>query len=216
MKTWSKAVWETITPIFDKITAHPFLTDLMTGALEREKFLFYLNQDALYLDDFGKVLAGIAVKCPDRGHVEDFLRFSGDTIAVERELHSSYLGQIDPSVRPSPACLLYTSFMHRQLAAAPLEVAVASVLPCFWVYQAVGDFLLAKGAVPGNPYQGWIYTYGGEEYGKAVTRAIAIADELADKTTASVREEMTRAFVLCTRMEWMFWDSAWRLEEWPI
>lgn len=216
MSTWSDGAWEAITPVFENIIRHPFLVDLMTGALAREKFLFYLNQDALYLDDFGKVLAGIAVKSPNRGHVEDFIGFAGDTIAVERELHRSYLGQVDSAARPSPACLLYTSFMHRQLAVAPLEVAVASVLPCFWVYQAVGDFLLSKHPAPNNPYQSWIDTYGGEEYGRAVTRAIAIADEMAGGTTAPVREEMTRAFVLGTRMEWMFWDSAWRLEEWPV
>lgn len=216
MTTWSDEAWEAITPVFEKILEHPFLKGLMSGTLDREKFLFYLNQDALYLDDFGKVLAGIAVKSPDRGHVEDFLKFAGDTIAVERELHRSYLGSVDSAARPSPTCLLYTSYMHRQLALAPLEVAVASVLPCFWVYQAVGDFLLSQTPVPKNPYQSWIDTYGGEEYGQAVTKAISIANELAGKTTPSVRGEMTHAFVLGTRMEWMFWDSAWHKEDWPV
>lgn len=189
---------------------------LMNGTLDREKFLFYLGQDALYLDDFGKVLAGIAVKSPSRSHVEDFLKFSGDTIAVERELHRSYLGSVDSAATPSPTCLLYTSFMHRQLALAPLEVAVASVLPCFWVYQAVGDYLLSQTPVSENPYQSWIDTYGGEEYGQAVKKAIAIANELADQTTSEIRGEMTRAFTMATRMEWMFWDSAWQKENWPV
>lgn len=216
MTTWSAAAWEAITPVYDEILRHPFLRELMAGTLDRKKFLVYLNQDALYLDDFGKVLAGIAVKCPRRSHVDDFLRFAGDTIAVERELHRSFLGQIDSASLPSPTCLLYTSFMHRQLALAPLEVAVATVLPCFWVYQAVGEHILANRPTPGNPYQSWIDTYGGEEYGLAVKRAVAIADELAEASTEAAREEMTRAFVLCAKMEWMFWDSAWRLEEWPV
>ena len=213
---WSEETWKTITPIFEKILIHPFLEGLMNGTLDKEKFLFYLNQDALYLDDFGKVLAGVAVKSPNRSHVESFLKFSGDTIAVERELHRSYLGSVDSAASPSPTCLLYTSFMHRQLAIAPLEVAVASVLPCFWVYQAVGDFLLSQAPVSQNPYQSWIDTYGGEEYGQAVTKAIAIANELADRTTPGIRGEMTRAFTMGTQMEWMFWDSAWRKEAWPV
>ena len=216
MKTWSNEAWGAIAPVFEETIRHPFLTGLMGGGLAMEKFLFYLNQDALYLDDFGKVLAGIAVKSPDRKHVEDFLKFSGDTIAVERELHRSFLGQIDSTAAASPACLLYTSFMHRQLALAPLEVAVATVLPCFWIYKAVGDFILAGEPVKENPYQNWINTYGGDEYGQAVERAVAIADELAAETTAAVRAEMTAAFVLCSKMEWMFWGSAWRLEQWPF
>lgn len=216
MKTWSETAWDAITPLFDAIISHPFLAGMLDGSLEQKKFIFYLNQDALYLDDFGKVLAGIAVKSPERAHVEDFLRFAGDTIAVERALHRSYIGQVDSGARPAPSCLLYTSFMHRQLAVAPLEVAVASVLPCFWVYQAVGEYLLAQKPAANNPYQSWIDTYGGEEYGRAVTRAIAVANELAGRVSPAAREEMTRAFVLCTRMEWMFWDAAWRLEEWPV
>lgn len=216
MSKWSETAWGAITPIFEAILRHPFLAGLTAGTLDREKFLFYLDQDALYLDDFGKALAGIAVKSAARDHVESFLQFSGDTIAVERELHRSYLGQIDSAASPTPTCLLYTSFMHRQLAIAPVEVAVATVLPCFWVYQAVGDSILAGETVPGNPYQNWINTYGGDEYGQAVTRAVAIADALAEQTTPAVRAEMTRAFVLCARMEWMFWDAAWRLEKWPV
>ncbi|MDR1043654.1 MAG: TenA family protein [Candidatus Adiutrix sp.] len=214
--TWSRTVWQSIEPVFSQITTHPFLTGLMAGSLELEKFLFYLGQDALYLDDFGKVLAGIAVKNPHRDQVEDFLSFAADTINVERALHRSFLGQMKSEVEASPACLLYTSFMHRQLALAPVEVAVATVLPCFWVYKEVGDFILAGEKTSANPYQTWIDTYGGEEYAGAVARAIGAADRLAAGTTAGIRGQMTAAFMLCTRMEWMFWDSAWRLESWPV
>ena len=49
-----------------------------------------------------------------------------------------------------------------------------------------------------------------------VTRAVAIADELAEASAPANRREMTLAFELASRMEWMFWDSAWRLEPWPV
>jgi thiaminase/transcriptional activator TenA len=214
--TWSDEAWSAIQGIFREITVHAFVTGLIDGGLEREKFLFYLNQDALYLDDFGKVLAGIAAKCSDRSHTEDFLGFAKDTITVERALHREYLGQIDAGAKASPACLLYTSYMQRQMLLAPLEVIVATVLPCFWIYQEVGDFILAQKPGDDNPYKKWIDTYGGEEYGQAVKRAVAIADELAAAATPATRERMTEAFVLCSKMEWMFWDSAWRLEQWPL
>jgi len=213
---WSREAWRAINPIFEAIIRHPFLLGLTDGSLEKSKFLFYLNQDALYLDDFGKVLAGIAVKSPIRSHVDAFLEFSADTIKVERALHQSFLGQLSPHSDPSPSCLLYTSFMHRQLALEPLEIAVATVLPCFWIYQEVGGYILSLKPAPGNPYQSWIETYGGEEYGQAVTKAIAIADELAARVPAETRARMNRAFVLCSKMEWMFWDAGWREEGWPI
>ena len=213
---WSRQAWQSIEPIFEAITKHPFLLGLTDGSLSTSKFLFYLNQDALYLDDFGKVLAGIAVKSQNRKHVDAFLEFSSDTIKVERTLHQSYLGQIKTDASPSPSCLLYASFMHRQLALESIEVAVATVLPCFWIYQEVGEYILAKKPFPGNPYQSWIDTYGGEEYGQAVKRAVSIADELAAGSSDETRRRMTKAFVACSKMEWMFWDAGWREESWPV
>jgi thiaminase/transcriptional activator TenA len=33
---------------------------------------------------------------------------------------------------------------------------------------------------------------------------------------AAEREAMRAAYLKATRYEWMFWDSAWRLEAWPV
>ena len=45
--------------------------------------------------------------------------------------------------------------------------------------------------------------------------AVAMCDELAKATTPAIRKQMTEAYVNATRMEWMFWDSAWKKEGWP-
>jgi thiaminase/transcriptional activator TenA len=214
--TWSAKAWRAIGPVFGKILALPFLDELAKGSLSRERFLFYVAQDALYLEDFGRVLAGLAMKLPKPGHGASFLGFASEAMAVEAELHRSYLGDKPDRPAASPTCLLYVSCLHRLLAIAPLETALAAVLPCFWIYKETGDYILSQGQVIGNPYQPWIDTYGGEAYAKSVSSALAIADELASRATEELRAQMTEAFVLCSRLEWMFWDSAWRLEEWPV
>ena len=139
-------------------------------------------------------------------------------MAVERSLHESYLGKnkLPGQIVSSPTCLLYTSHIIKQLYDAPLEVAMAAVLPCFWVYKEVGDYILAKQNKNANPYQAWIDTYGGDEFASAVQKAIVICDEVAASCTESQRQAMTNAYVLCTKMEWMFWDSAWKMEIWPV
>jgi thiaminase/transcriptional activator TenA len=106
--------------------------------------------------------------------------------------------------------------MHRQLSFRPLEIAMASLLPCFWIYKEVGDYILAKAKTEANPYQSWIDTYGGEEYASSVTLAVNLTDKLAQGVTESLKEEMTQSFVLTSKMEWMFWDSAYKLEKWPV
>jgi len=215
---WSEQAWKEADPVYRRILELDFVRELVTGTLNREKFLFYIQQDALYLAGFGKALAGIAAKLDNTEYSQAFLAFAGECMAVERALHESYLGKknLPEQLEPSPTCLLYTSYILKQLYDAPLEVAMATVLPCFWVYKKVGDHILATQSKNGNPYQAWIDTYGGDEFAAAVRKAIAICDEVAASCTEARRRAMIEAFVLCTKMEWMFWDSAWKLEAWPV
>ena len=172
----------------------------------------------MYLSDYGSVITGIASKLKDPSHTESFIRFAGDSIVVERALHESFIHGINEKdrLKPSPACLLYTSYLWRQLANAPIEVSVAAVLPCFWIYKAVGDYILANQTNEENPYQTWINTYGGDDFSRSVSRAIEICDELAESCTESRQKEMLEAFVVCSKMEYLFWDSAHNLEQWKI
>lgn len=215
---WSEQAWKAAKPVYDKIIIHPFIQGLINGTLDNEKFVFYIKQDALYLAEYGKVLTGIASKLTNSAHIESFIHFAGDSVAVEKELHASFVSKIDMNntTEPSPGCLLYTSYLLRQLANAPVEVIAAAVLPCFWIYKEVGDYILEHQTKGENPYQDWIDTYGGEAFAQSVASAIAICDELAGKCTNEQCEAMTDAYVMCSKLEWIFWDSAWRLEKWAV
>ncbi|NOU61411.1 thiaminase II [Marinifilum caeruleilacunae] len=213
---WSVEAWRRIEGIYTQILEHPFINDLMSGELEREKFNFYLQQDSLYLAEFGKVLAGIAGKLEDSEHRKAFLDFASDTVSVEQAVHQFYLSDQKKKTTASPSCLLYTSFIHKQLAAASVLEAAAAVLPCFWIYKKVGDYILANQSKEDNPYQNWIDTYGGEEFAQAVEKAISICDKLAVQASIEKRKKMWDAFVKASKMEWIFWDSAYKKEGWPV
>lgn len=214
---WSRKAWETIIPIYNKTIELPFIKELMNGTLDKEKFAFYIQQDALYLADYGKLLTAIATRLNKTEHIATFIGFANESIAVENELHETLFTQLNLNKKQeaSPSCLLYTSFLLRQLN-APVEVMVAAVLPCFWIYKEIGDYILANQVRENNPYQAWIETYGGEDYEKSVKKAIAICDELADACTDEQQTAMTEAFINCSKLEWMFWDSAYHLEQWKI
>ena len=213
---WSEEAWNAAQPIYQKILELPFLKELMDGTLSREKFIFYIQQDALYLAEYGKVMTGIASKLSNPKQIEAFIQFAGESIAVENALHESFIHELKDKPEASPSCLLYTSYLLRQLATAPIEVIVAAVLPCFWIYKEVGDYILEHQTKGNNPYQDWINTYGGEEFEKSVKTAIDICDQLAEQCTPEQRQSMTEAFVMCSKLEWMFWDSAYNLEQWKI
>lgn len=216
MKRWSDEAWEAALPVYRKILEHPFVGKLSAGTLSPERFRFYIRQDALYLDGYARRLAHIASRLARKEHTEAFLRFALDGVEVERALHEQFLGGEHPSPDEiSPACLLYTSLLGSQ-AMAPVEVEAAAVLPCFVVYQRVGEHIHARQQGADNPYRRWIETYADPSFAEAAALATRICDELADAAGEETRQRMTELFVRCTRMEWLFWESAWRLETWNI
>ncbi|MCI9053532.1 MAG: thiaminase II [Muribaculaceae bacterium] len=212
---WSDGAWTAAAPIYDKILTHPFVIELARGTLPPEKFTYYLRQDSLYLDNYARVLAHIASRLNDKKHVEDFMRFAIDGIEVEKAMHAVFLDSKLPARgETSPACMLYTSVLGA-CATLPAEVEAAAVLPCFWIYEKVGKHIMASAGAD-NPYRQWIDTYGDATFEASTRRAIKICDELADKASTEVRQMMTDKFVTCTKMEWLFWDSAYNLEQWKI
>ena len=238
MKRWSDEAWEAALPTYEKILRHPFVGALAAGTLSADRFRFYIRQDALYLDGYARRLAHVAARLPRKEQTEAFLHFALDGIAVERALHAQFLAGDLPTVEEmSPTCLLYTSVLEAQ-ATAPVEVEAAAVLPCFVVYQRVGEAILARAraaeapnAAPSptaetpertdtplleNPYRAWIETYADPAFAASTERAVAICDELAAAAGAETRSRMTELFVRCTRMEWLFWESARNLENWKI
>ena len=215
---FSDKAWERITPLYDKILAMPFNQELMEGTLDLEKFKFYMAQDAYYLGEFGKTLATLGGRLNDLNHVLAFTEFAGGAIVVERALHESYFQEfgIPDLINPSPTCLLYTNYILNQAAYSNVEIGVAAVLPCFWIYKKVGDHIYANHHHDGHQYKKWIETYAGEEFAQSVKLAIDITNALAEKASPDAQEKMLEAFEMASKLEWMFWDSAYRMEKWEV
>ncbi len=220
-QSFTDDAWERIAPLYAKILDLPFNQELAAGTLARERFVFYMLQDAHYLSWFARALAVTAARAPDNEAVIQFASSAREALVVERALHESFFARfgVPPeeaaAIEPSPTCAHYTHYLLALAHNAPYEVAVAALLPCFWMYWEVGKHLLAI-AAPDNPYQAWIDTYADEAFAEGVRKVIAITDQLAEATTEARREAMHEAFRRASQLEWMFWDSAYRQEAWPI
>jgi len=217
--TWTAESWERIAPLYQKIISHPFNQELMEGSLSLNRFTYYIGQDAHYLMEFGRALAIIAGRMENPNHMLAFSRFATGAVVVERALHAGYFKtfQIEKQEAPSPTTTLYTQYLLTKAALSSLEEAVAAVLPCFWIYKKVGDHIyLNQISGKENPYQEWINTYAGDEFGDSVREALSICDDLAAQASSPVRDKMYQAFEMATKLEWMFWDAAYREEGWPI
>ncbi|WP_022867219.1 TenA family protein [Schaalia vaccimaxillae] len=213
--TFSEELWARIAPIRNAIDDLPFVKGLGDGTLERDKFDYYMVQDALYLGVYGRALAGLALMTDDPDDMVFWADCAKNSILVERQLHASHIDVMEAAT-PSPACLAYTSYLLASQT-SDYAVAAAAILPCFWIYQDVGDALLeAAGDLDGHEYGDWIGTYADPVFAEQTQRVCSIIDRLADEGRPQLRERMAQAFEQASRYEWMFWDAAWRKETWPV
>ncbi|MFL9843445.1 thiaminase II [Flavobacterium rhizosphaerae] len=213
---WSEEAWQAAQPVYNTILDMPFIKELANGTLDAEKFKYYLQQDAHYLEHFARALAIIGAKLTDVDTMLQYIRFAEGAVVVERALHDSYFKEykIGERAEVSPTCHHYIHYLQSTAYSADACVGLAAVLPCFWIYKAVGDHIVQIAETTGNPYQNWIATYAGEEFGILVEKAIAITNDAANNATVIQQQQMTEAFMYAARLEYAFWDSAYTLEKW--
>jgi len=217
MSNWYEKISKETEYILQQVKETPFIRELMAGTLPKEVFNFYVNQDRIYLSEYKKVLAQIGIKCLDENDTHFFLDASIGIINVENALHQNFLKQEATTNYPSPSCELYISYLSRMVHTKSLEEGLAAVLPCFTIYKQVGDYILENQTnKDNNPYQNWISTYGGEEFANSVKIAIEITNKHAINAFPKRITRMNEAFEKASKLEWMFWDSAYNKESWKI
>ncbi|RTL88518.1 thiaminase II [Ancylobacter aquaticus] len=219
--SFSAHAWGRNLPTYEAIRTMPFNAALAVGTLSLERFRHYMLQDAHYLIAFGRALAIAAAKADDTDGLVQFAEAAKVAVVVERSLHADFFESFgidaDAFERTpmSPVCHHYSSFLIATAYSEPYPVALAALLPCFWIYAEVGRDILGRAVRP-NPYDAWIDTYAGEEFHEAVRAVIETTDRAAMGASPAVLARMHAAYKRATELEWMFWDSAWRLADWPV
>jgi thiaminase (transcriptional activator TenA) len=208
--------------IWRAIESHPFLRELHAGTLPMDRFTYFILQDYVYLLDFAQVLCQGAAKSPDLETLELFARHALGAVEVERSFHASFgktLGlsreQLD-AVQKGPITQAYIGHLQSVARSGSLSEIVAAVLPCYWIYGEAGR-RLRKGA-PSKPriYREWIETYASEDFWKPVREQIQLMDTLGAAAKPREKKLLVDHFILSSRYEFMFWEQAYRLEQWPI
>lgn len=209
---FSDSLWKQVSPIYQSIIHHPFNLELAQGTLSQEQFLFYMGQDAFYLVNFSRALAFIAARADSSSSTHHFLNFALGALVAERELHSKFLPSNNSwdNIEPSPACMAYSQYLIATAATAPLEEAIAAILPCFWIYREVGRNISSH-TVENNPYIRWIDTYSSQEFSEGTEQAISILNEIATKCSENSLARMQNAFEYSSLFEWHFWNDAYNM-----
>jgi thiaminase/transcriptional activator TenA len=209
--------------LWEGLHRHPFLREMAAGTLPLDTFRFFVEQDLyFFLPDLSRAVAiGAAVSRDDR----EMRHFAEELVAVvERENENNRLlcdrlvemGAADRggSVVPGPATVAYSGYIVSTAACGgPLEIMTV-LLPCTWSYADIGTRLQAE-IQPHPVYADWVGFLAGDEYVELIASRRRTLDELAERIGENHRRRLTEIFRMATRLEHLFWDMAYRCEQWP-
>ncbi|KFI68842.1 thiaminase II [Bifidobacterium magnum] len=198
----------------------PFIRELGAGTLAPEQFAFYLTQDTLYLRDYAKVHAIAATKTDDL-EIMDFMAQVQASIVhgemtMQREFLESY--HLDPATvagaKQSAFAYAYTSNILSVAYTGDLVDILVAILPCAWVYADYGRRLANEFAdeLDSNPYKPWIDMYRTDEFWASGRWLIDHIEPIARTLPESRLEQLETLFVRGVGYEYMFWDSAYRMQ----
>jgi thiaminase/transcriptional activator TenA len=210
--------------IWRTLKEHPFVQELAAGTLPPEKFRFYIEQNLLYLPEYGRAIAIGASKARDLDELHQFA--AALTNIVENEIPTnralrdriSELGDEEPQpagtpVVMAPANVAYTSYLvATAYCGGPLEVMTA-LMPCAWSY---GDIATSLAEVADHPvYAEWVEFFRSARYEDLVGEMRGQLDSMAIDVSAAEHRRLAEIFRTCARLEWGFWEMGYTLAQWP-
>jgi thiaminase/transcriptional activator TenA len=179
----SNDLWQTNHDLAQACLHHPFVLGLADGSLARDRFAYYVGQDAFFLQTFARAYTIAGVKSPNW---EGFctLHALADGVLEELKLHAKYALQwgVDiMNVEPAAATRRYTDFVLATAWAYDTGVTVTALSPCMRLYAYLGQQLAQKNP-PQHQYMDWIRTYCSQDIENLAQQLEQLIDAYASDT----------------------------------
>lgn len=201
----SQTLWQANQELAKASLTNPFVQGIGDGSLPKDKFAYYVGQDAFFLEAFARAYSIAAAKAPNWKSFQTFHSLA-EGVLQELNLHQGYAKswQVDiQAVEPGSATRQYTDFLLATAWSQPVGVTAVAMSPCMRLYAYLGQEL-AKGGIPTHSYQDWITTYSSDEFEPLAQQLETLVDQL------SVDDQLTRSTyqyaMICERD---FFQAAW-------
>lgn len=208
--TWCHNAWQVVQPLLDQIKQHPFQQQMAQGTLSRKVFGHYLQQDRIYLSNYSQEMLRFAQLVEEGPLREQFRIFAADSMAAEQALHEQLMADfgVDAS-EATPTTLQYMRHTSQYLEQGDLSLALASILPCMWIYNELGHFVqsIAQGGKD-NPFHAWIECYSSPLMDEGVPVMQQLINQLAEGEDVQRRALMRRVFMQGVELELAMFSEA--------
>ena len=187
---------------------HPFVEGIADGSLKRQKFAYYVGQDAFFLESFARAYSIAAAKAPDFSVFTTFHNLAGGVLS-ELQLHQSYAEKWDVDLQaqqPGNATRRYTDFLLATAWGGDVGLIAAAMSPCMSLYAFLGTEL-AKDGIPNHQYADWIRTYSSSDF-QPLTEQLENLLNTYGNNTATI----SSAYRYAMSCELEFFQAAWERE----
>ncbi len=209
------------TSILNQIYSHQFNQQLFLGTLPKETFKFYLEQDALYLHEFAKALEILAKRFGENTeYSHQFKQLSESMLDEKRSLpfkahkitNSNLLFfSVHQKTHQEKIEVIsdYTNHLLKSATDDPIVEAVASCVPCFYIYQQLGERMSSR-CHPDNPYKSWISSYSSPQFLSSTNSIIRTLNTMMNKIPHESAEEerIITSFIRSADCELQFFERA--------
>ncbi|MEA5505276.1 TenA family protein [Halotia wernerae UHCC 0503] len=203
--TLSSELWAANQDLAQACLQHPFVQGIANGTLEQAKFVYYVGQDAFFLEAFARAYSIAAAKAPDWVGFTTFHHLAAGVLE-ELRLHESYAlrwGVNLQSVEPGTATRHYTDFLLATAWGRDVGVTAAAMSPCMSLYAFLGEQLAGNG-IPNHQYADWICTYSSGDFQSLSQQLASLVDNYA--TANALVRSTYRYAMFCERD---FFQAAW-------
>ena len=201
---------------------HPFVQGIGQGTLAEDKFVFFLEQDYVFLIEYCRFFGLVIAKANSLDDMRKFSEILQATVSVEMELHRRVCADFGISskkleeTKPAPYNLGYTSYLLSVTPQGDTADSMAALLPCLWGYNEIGIRLKEKGLPQHKHYQDWILAYSSEEFTGLTEWCRSWIDNFAEGQKADKLKRLEEIFLTTSRWEYLFWEMAWHKLNWPV
>ena len=202
------------------MVTHPFVTQLGDDTLDPSIFQAYFDQDYLFLKDWAILLSLAAAKAPDFEACRQVVGFlhlglGGEEGLFQEAFRQRGLSPEDAANLPyRPTTLNYSGFLRNIAYSGSFVDVAATLLAVEWPYLDWAQRLEQQGKNPENHfYRTWIELHTSPGMVSFVGWLRETVDQA--KLTEGDKSRLQQIFLDVIRYEYLFWEMAYRDEQWP-
>ena len=205
-----------VSPIWTEIYNHPFIKEIESGKLTKEKLKTYVVQDYIFLKAYVRCMALAGYRTSNFEDTKWFLKLSYVSLASEIPAQLKFASSLGlekadlDRANPLPNCLEYMKHLDRVCHTGSSEEIVSSLLPCAWTYSELSPRILnglSRHYSLEEDALEWWHGYTTKEYRSLVGEMKSMLSRTMSKKNV---QDIKAYFRTSSILERGFWDMAYK------